>query len=94
MPRGKPPKVIRPVLKNISLPEDLVARVELELYSELEGRVPHGAWARLVERLLREHLDRRHTAAEEHTHCCKRCNHPYTPVEGQSEDCPKCGNGC
>lgn len=55
MPRPK--KTLRPVYKNISLPEDLVAQVELSLWSELEQRVPFGAWSELVQRLLREHLD-------------------------------------
>lgn len=58
MPKGKPPRVIRPKEKSISLPEDVVARIDLELYSELEQKVPHGAWSRLVEKLLREHLDK------------------------------------
>ena len=57
MPR--PRKAIRPVEKNISLPEDLVARVDLELYSDLEGKVPFGAWQRYVERLIREDLAKR-----------------------------------
>ena len=48
-----------PVEKNISLPEDLVARVDLELFSELEGKVPFGAWQRYVEGLIRADLERR-----------------------------------
>ena len=54
MPRPK--KTLRPVYKNISLPEDLVAQVELSLWSELEQRVPFGAWSGLVQQLLWEHL--------------------------------------
>jgi hypothetical protein len=54
MPR--PRKAIRPVEKNISLPQDLVLKVDLLLYSELEGKVPFGAWQRYVERLIREDL--------------------------------------
>lgn len=57
MPR--PRKAIRPVEKNISLPQDLVTRVDLELYSDLEGKVPFGAWQRYVEALIRADLDRR-----------------------------------
>lgn len=30
-------------------------------------------------------------AADGHTHQCRRCDHPYTPADGDSEDCPKCG---
>lgn len=54
MPR--PPKAIKPIEKNISLPTDVVARIDLELFSDVQGRVPHGAWSRLVESLLREHI--------------------------------------
>lgn len=57
MPR--PRKAVRPVEKNISLPEDLVARVDLELYSDLEGKVPFGAWKKYVEGLIREDLRKR-----------------------------------
>lgn len=57
MPR--PRKAIRPVEKNISLPEDIVARVDLELFSEVEGKVPFGAWQRYVEALIRADLARR-----------------------------------
>lgn len=56
---ARPRKAVRPVEKNISLPEDLVARVDLELWSELEGKVPFGAWQRYLERLIREDLARR-----------------------------------
>lgn len=55
----KPAKIIRPVHKNLSLPEDLVAKVELELYSDVEQRVPMGAWQRLVSELLTDWLQKR-----------------------------------
>jgi hypothetical protein len=42
--------------KNLSLPQDLVAAVELELYSEIDGRVPFGAWSKYVEGLIRKDL--------------------------------------
>lgn len=48
----KPKKVDRPVNKKIAIPESITLLVDLELYSELEGRVPHGAWGELVTRLL------------------------------------------
>lgn len=56
MPR--PPKAIKSIAKEISLPPDIVARVDLQLYSELEGRVPHGAWQKLLTQLLTQWLDR------------------------------------
>lgn len=55
MPRPK--KTVRTVYKNIGLPEDLVARLELELYSEVEGRIPHGAQQEFFTRLLRTHFE-------------------------------------
>jgi hypothetical protein len=53
---SKPRKTLRPVRKSIHLPEDIVAQVDLQLFSELEGKVPFAAWSMLLERLLREHL--------------------------------------
>lgn len=28
----------------------------------------------------------------DHSHCCRRCGHAYTPADAESEDCPKCGH--
>ena len=56
MPRVK--QTVRTISKHISLPEDLVARMELELFSEVEGKIPVGAQQELFTRLLREHLDK------------------------------------
>lgn len=55
---ARPARTVRPVEKTISIPEDIVTRIDLELFSELEGKVPFGKWAELVTNLLREHLDR------------------------------------
>lgn len=54
MPRPK--KTTRTIFKNIGLAEDLVARLELELFSEVEGRIPFGAQQAFFERLLRKHF--------------------------------------
>lgn len=54
MPRVK--LIDRPVEKKISIPTSLVAQVELELWSPLEGKVPHGKWSELVCDLLRAHV--------------------------------------
>ena len=56
MPR--PLKADRPVEKTISLPTSIAARIDLELYSELEGKVPHGAWQRFLVALISEHFAR------------------------------------
>lgn len=55
MPR--PANIMRPVHLKTSLPEDLRARLDLHLWSESEGRVPMGAYQRLIVRLLTQYLD-------------------------------------
>lgn len=52
MPR--PAKAIRPVEKTVNIPETLCAKVDLLLWSDLENRVPHGAWSRYIIRLIEE----------------------------------------
>ena len=59
---GRPRKAIPSIEKNISLPRDLVVAVELELYSEVEGKVPFAAWQRYLEDLIRKDLARRAAA--------------------------------
>lgn len=61
MSRGRKPKVIRPIKKNLALPEDLVAKVDLELFSQVEGRVPTGAWQQLAVQLFEEWLRKRYS---------------------------------
>lgn len=53
---ARPKKAVRSIEKNISIPEDLVFQVDLALYSELESRVPHGAWSRYITALIRKEL--------------------------------------
>ena len=46
------PNPVPPKLLNLSLPEDIHATLTLHLYSDLEGRVPHGAYSKFfVERI-------------------------------------------
>lgn len=54
MPR--PLKVDRPHKKTVSLPESIVARVDLLLYSETEARVPQSAWQNYLTNLIRKDL--------------------------------------
>lgn len=56
MPRGRRPLVEPTVATNLHLPESLRTRLELELFSELEGRVPHGAYQRFFSERLVEHF--------------------------------------
>ena len=60
---ARPKKTDRPVEKNISLPQSVVVRVELELFSELEGKVPFGAWQRYIVRLVEADLAKREAKA-------------------------------
>lgn len=39
------------------LPEDLHSRVTIHLHSDLEGRIPHGAWAEFLCARIREYFD-------------------------------------
>lgn len=57
MPRPK--LAIRPVEKNINLPQTICTKVDLILFSEIEGRVPHGAWSRYVCNLIEADLKAR-----------------------------------
>lgn len=54
---SRPKKTVRTVYKNIGLPEDLVLKIDLELFSDLEGRIPLGAQQRFFTKLVREHFD-------------------------------------
>lgn len=56
---ARPKKTIRTVFKKISLPEDLAARVELECYSELEGKIPVGAQQEFFVRMLRDYFEKK-----------------------------------
>lgn len=55
---ARPASINKPIEKKLSLDAGLVACVELALFSDLEGRVPYGAWSGLIEQLLREHFNR------------------------------------
>jgi hypothetical protein len=46
------PSVIRPTHLHLKLPETTRARVDLILFSELEGRVPQGMYQDLINTLL------------------------------------------
>lgn len=52
MPR--PPNLIPSRSLHVRLPEDLLGRLDLELFSSLEGRVPYGAHQTFLVARLRE----------------------------------------
>lgn len=54
------PNVIPPKLLNLALPTDVHARMTLHLYSDLEQRVPHGAYSRFITELIRERFTHQH----------------------------------
>lgn len=60
MPR--PRKLDRPHRLEIQLPESLWAKLNVELYSEVEGRVPHGALSELAVGLISDWLKSRGVA--------------------------------
>jgi hypothetical protein len=50
---------------HISLPEDLRRRLELDLWSDLEGRVPKGAYKRFFTTLLGDYYARKDSLARQ-----------------------------
>lgn len=55
---GRRPKSIRPVRKEISLPEDIVAAVDGILFDRAAGRLPVGAWSDYIIALINEDLQK------------------------------------
>jgi hypothetical protein len=53
------PLVTRPTSLHIHLPEDIRGRIDLHLWSEVEQRVPKGAYQKLIVQLLREYFKSR-----------------------------------
>ena len=57
---GRRPHVIPSTQLNLAVPEDLFAKLTLHLYSELEGRVPHGSYSRFLCERIREYFTHQH----------------------------------
>ena len=57
---SRPRNIVPPVKLNLGLPGDLYAQTSLHLHSELEERVPHGAYSKFLVPLLREYFSRDH----------------------------------
>jgi hypothetical protein len=55
---SRPRRATRTIRKEVFLDESLVAQVELQLFSTVQGRVPYGAWAALLTPLLHRALRR------------------------------------
>lgn len=58
---ARPRNTIPSTEKNLCLPTPLVERVDLILFSPLEGRVPFAAWQRFVVAAIEEKLQRMQT---------------------------------
>lgn len=56
MPRAK--NTIPTMQLNVAIATDLMAKLELLLFSEVEGKVPHGAKSELISNLLRQHFSK------------------------------------
>lgn len=55
-PMPKPPNPIPTVYLNVGIREDLKAKLDLHLYSVVEGRVPHGAYKTWLEARINEYF--------------------------------------
>jgi hypothetical protein len=53
---ARPKNTLKTVYFNVGLPEDLAVKVKLELYSELEGKIPFGASQEFFTGLVRSHF--------------------------------------
>lgn len=51
-------RIDRPTSLHISLPVSLRARLDLHLYSGLEGRIPKGAYQTFISERIREYFAR------------------------------------
>jgi len=51
---ARKPNILRPVKLTTNLPEDLRARLDLYLFSETEGRVPHGKYSEFLSERVTE----------------------------------------
>ena len=59
MPRGRKSQIDRPTRIEIWLPESLHTKLRLELFSEVEGKVPYGKMSELGVSLFSEWLKSR-----------------------------------
>ena len=65
MARSKQP--IPSVYKNIAIPKPLADRLDLELFSEVENRIPLGAYKDFVSNLILQYFEQKRNP-------CPRCN--------------------
>lgn len=73
MPRLK--LIDKTVEKRLCLPQRLVVQVELELFSEVEGKLPYGAWQKYLVNLIEKDLAQRKAARESAKQTNQEANH-------------------
>lgn len=54
---SRPPNILRPIKTNTTFEEDVRAKMNLYLWSPVEGRVPHGAISKFLNGLVRKFFD-------------------------------------
>lgn len=59
---ARPKKTIPTVYHTVGLPLDLSTKLELHLYSELEGKIPLGDKAEFFTKLVRDFFDKQERA--------------------------------
>lgn len=58
MPR---PKLVIPSIKlNVALPQDVYLKITAHLHSELEGRVPYGAYSKFLQEITTAYFRQQH----------------------------------
>lgn len=56
---ARPAKIVRPTKLHLAIPEDLRARMDLHLYSQVEQRIPVGAYQDFLCGLAREFFEQK-----------------------------------
>lgn len=64
MSRGRPANIIPSDRINLHLPVDIKSRLDLHLFSSVEGRIPKGAYSKFFEERVREFFARIDEAAK------------------------------
>jgi len=54
------PNIVPSISLKTNLPIDIRTKLDLHLFSELEGRVPHGAYQKFLVEIINQYFDSRH----------------------------------
>lgn len=60
---ARPLHILRPVKVHIAVPEDLKAKIDLHLWSNVEGKIPHGVMSGFFVDLARKFFNRGETTS-------------------------------